>query len=195
MSDISIPSTAGMAFCLINFIVKIWLLLTTLRRYDECMLTYSNQSILSVMRSNPALVMYNLANISDPTRFNNLLGDTLSDVLQRAATGLVPGKKFGVQKANFTVLQNLYTLAQCTPDLTTADCTTCLQMAVGSLPQGRQGARYFNPSCNVRYETYVFYNETNVALMFPPAPSPAPTEIPPVLVPVVKGNKDSYLLF
>lgn len=142
------------------------------------------------MRDNPGLVMYNTANISNPTPFNSLLEDTLSNLLPRAANGVSAGKKFAAERVNFTALQPLYTLAQCTPDLTTADCRQCLQRAVSSLPRGRAGARCFNPSCSIRYETYVFYNETAVALLSPPAPSPAPGNGPPapVLVPRPSGE-------
>ncbi|XP_031392634.1 cysteine-rich receptor-like protein kinase 10 [Punica granatum] len=158
--------------------------------YDPCMLTYSNQSILSTMRDSPGIRMYNTANISDPTRFDSLLDETLSTLLSRTASSQLAGKKFAVQRANFTVLQPLYTLAQCTPDLTTTDCTTCLQMAAGNLNRGVQGARYLSPSCTIRYETYVFYNETAVALLSPPPPAPAPLP-PPSFVPRPKGRNIS----
>ncbi|PKI34493.1 hypothetical protein CRG98_045115 [Punica granatum] len=88
------------------------------------------------------------------------------------------------------MLQRLYTLAQCTPDLTPTDCTMCLQTGAGVLLRGSHGARYFNPSCTIRYETYVFYNETAVALLLPPPPAPAP-QPPPSLVPRPKGRKIS----
>ncbi|OWM83527.1 hypothetical protein CDL15_Pgr013008 [Punica granatum] len=139
--------------------------------FDVCMLTYSNQSIFSTVREAPGISMFNTVNISDPSSFNQLLGETLTALLPKAASGQLAGKKFGVDKTNFTASQTLYMLAQCTPDLTAAECNRCLQVAVGRLLLGRQGARYLLPSCNVRYETYLFYNETAIALL---SPSPAP---------------------
>ncbi|PKI32747.1 hypothetical protein CRG98_046860, partial [Punica granatum] len=162
--------------------------------YDQCMLTYSNQPILSTIRYEPVVEMVNVANISDPTRFNSLLDERLNSLIPKAARGQFPGKKFAVDKVNFTVLQALYKLVQCTPDLTTLDCTMCLQTAFQGFPRGRQGSRYFNPSCVIRYETYVLYDETAVALLSPPAPSPANREVPPPtpsLVPRPKGRKIS----
>ncbi|OWM83510.1 hypothetical protein CDL15_Pgr012991 [Punica granatum] len=157
--------------------------------YDQCMLTYSNQSILSTMRDSPFLVLYNTANISDPTRFNSLVDEATSILPLRTARSQIAGKKFAVQRADFTMLQRLYTLAQCTPDLTPTDCTMCLQTGAGVLLRGSHGARYFNPSCTIRYETYVFYNETAVALLLPPPPAPAP-QPPPSLVPRPKVGND-----
>ncbi|XP_031392638.1 cysteine-rich receptor-like protein kinase 10 [Punica granatum] len=156
--------------------------------YDQCMLTYSNQSILSYQRDRPAIAPAKATTISDPARFNNLLDETLSSLIPKAASA---GNRFAVEKVNFTVSQPLYTLAQCTPDLTTTDCTMCLQMTVQGLQRGRQGARFMNPSCYVRYETNLFYNETAVAPLSPPAPPPAPTPTPPSLVPRPKGHKIS----
>ncbi|OWM83515.1 hypothetical protein CDL15_Pgr012996 [Punica granatum] len=161
--------------------------------YDQCMLTYSNQPILSTIRYEPVVEMVNVANISDPTRFNSLLDERLNSLIPKAARGQFPGKKFAVDKVNFTVLQALYKLVQCTPDLTTLDCTMCLQTAFQGFPRGRQGSRYFNPSCVIRYETYVLYDETAVALLSPPAPSPANREVPPPtpsLVPRPKVGND-----
>ncbi|PKI32746.1 hypothetical protein CRG98_046859 [Punica granatum] len=154
--------------------------------YDQCMLTYSNQSILSYQRDRPAIALPKATNISDPARFNNLLDETLSSLIPKAASA---GKRFAVEKVNFTVSQPLYTLAQCTPDLITPDCMMCLQMTVQGLHRGRQGARYMNPSCYIRYETNLFYNETAIALLSLPAPPPAPTRPPPSLVPRPKGHK------
>lgn len=158
------------------------------------MLTYSNQSIFPTVREGPGVLLYNVNNISDPTSFNQLLGTTLTNLVPKAASGQLGGKKFAVAKINFiATMQTLYTLAQCTPDLTTDDCTRCLQVAFGRLLLGRQGARYLLPSCNIRYETYSFYNETAVSLLSPPpAPAPSPKVVappPPTLVARPSGNE------
>ncbi|XP_030511486.2 cysteine-rich receptor-like protein kinase 10 isoform X2 [Rhodamnia argentea] len=161
--------------------------------YDECMLRYSNQSIYSVMDTVPSLMMYNTGNISDPTRFAQILGDTMDDIVARAS-GDESGKKAATAEANFTSLQKLYTLAQCTPDLTASDCNTCLQSVKSNLPSGKQGGRDFSPSCSVRFELYPFYNASAVA-----APPPPPSQIPPpppapVTRPKGKSNKTTVII-
>ncbi|GLT69650.1 hypothetical protein SLA2020_417860 [Shorea laevis] len=85
-------------------------------------------------------------------------------------------KKFGTKEANFTVLQTLYTLVQCTADLSGSDCNRCLQIAIANLPDccgGKQGARVLFPSCNLRFEVYPFYQS------LAPVPPPPGSETTP----------------
>ncbi|KAK8992251.1 hypothetical protein V6N11_048339 [Hibiscus sabdariffa] len=139
--------------------------------YDECLLRYSNQSIFSSVAEEPGILMVSTQNINDQVRFNRQLQATMDDTVTEAANTSRGAKKFAIREANFSSFQNLYTLAQCTPDLSSMDCDRCLQFAMGNLPGGNQGGRVLTPSCNVRYETYRFYNQTAVA---PPPPPPAP---------------------
>ncbi|XP_056171976.1 cysteine-rich receptor-like protein kinase 10 isoform X2 [Syzygium oleosum] len=141
--------------------------------YAECMLRYSNQPTFSVMERDPSAILYNTGNITDSTRFTQLLGENLNDVATRASTG-GSGKKVAVAQADFTSLQKLYTLAQCTPDLTASDCDTCLHYGIGNLVSGKQGGRVLTPSCNVRYELYPFYNTSALPAPVPPPPASAP---------------------
>ena len=88
-------------------------------------------------------------------------------------------KGFATRQANFTSLQRLYGLAQCTQDLSEDDCNRCLRIAISNLPTcctGKQGGRVLTPTCNVRYELYPFYRE--LATAPPPAPPPAPLLVP-----------------
>ncbi|XP_030474129.1 cysteine-rich receptor-like protein kinase 10 [Syzygium oleosum] len=161
--------------------------------YDECMLRYSNQSISSAMEQSPARILYNTGNVTDTTRFMDLLGQTLNDAATRASAG-GSERKVAVAEANFTSLQRLYAFAQCTPDLTASDCGTCLQFGIANLPQGKQGGRLLTPSCNVRYEFYPFYNAT--VLQAPASPPPAPSPPPPSPSPPPKGksNKTTVII-
>ncbi|KAK6264897.1 hypothetical protein SCA6_020331 [Theobroma cacao] len=129
---------------------------TALVYYDECTLRYSNRSFFSVWQRDPTLQLLNTGNISQSDRFIELLGNTVNEIATRAANDQ-SGKKFATEEANFTSFQTLYTLAQCTPDLSVSDCDTCLQTAIAYLPSccfGRPGGRVLFPSCNVRYEFY-----------------------------------------
>ncbi|XP_030474136.1 putative cysteine-rich receptor-like protein kinase 9 [Syzygium oleosum] len=137
--------------------------------YDECMLRYSNQSIFSVKQESPSFILMNTVNISNPSSFTQLLKDTTDELAERAASD-GSGKRFAVKDADITSSNRLYTLAQCTPDLTAADCKSCLQAAIDNLPSDKEGGRVLAPSCNVRFELYKFYNET----VFHEAPAPAP---------------------
>ncbi|GAB4826706.1 hypothetical protein Ancab_039995 [Ancistrocladus abbreviatus] len=140
--------------------------------FDECMVRYSNKSFFgqiddgfSTKWSSPENITVNVAG------FMQLLNDTLNALAAKAANG-GSGKKFATMAANFTSFQTLYTLAQCTPDLSENDCRRCLKECVGPMPSccgGKQGGRVVFPSCNVRYETYLFY--TVVAALPPETPA------------------------
>ncbi|CBI29180.3 unnamed protein product, partial [Vitis vinifera] len=110
-------------------------------------------------------------NITEPDQFNQVLGDTL-DSIRTQAVNDQSGKKFATKEENFTGFQRVYSLVQCTPDLSPDQCDRCLIGTIAILPDccgGKQGARVLFPSCNVRYELYPFYQ----SVAAPPSPPPA----------------------
>ncbi|KAL3740632.1 hypothetical protein ACJRO7_021840 [Eucalyptus globulus] len=152
--------------------------------YDECMLRYSDGSIHSVMEQMPSITMYHTRKITNPTQFMQVLRETVDDITARASVGK-SGKKLAVAEASFTSLQKLYTLAQCTPDLTVLECNTCLRATIAGLPRGKQGGRLFTPSCSMRFELYPFYNASAMAVLVPP---PSFLRSPPAPVTRRKGT-------
>ncbi|GAB2212699.1 hypothetical protein Droror1_Dr00020680 [Drosera rotundifolia] len=149
--------------------------------WDEwCMLHYSNKYIFSTLQYEPHRLMQNANNITsaDRSRWDQILGKTISDIISRAASGST-GKKYSTKEATFTDFNTLYSMAQCTPDLTASQCTTCFEVAKGYLPIGRIGGIVLTPSCSLRYELYPFYANFSVAqepasdfpLLFPPPAS------------------------
>ncbi|XP_052203602.1 cysteine-rich receptor-like protein kinase 25 isoform X3 [Diospyros lotus] len=143
--------------------------------YDDCLLRYSNQSVFS----NQGLVyMSNTQDIgtSSLAKFKQVLDETMGDIANQAARNQ-SGRKFATKDANFSGDQKLYTLAQCTADLSISACNSCLADANSRLPDccdGKQGGRVLKSSCNVRYEIYPFYYLSDDT-----APGPAPGIPPP----------------
>jgi len=163
--------------------------------YDECMLRYSNESIFSTVAVRPIIYLLNSQNITEQDRFNRLLNTTMTEMAREASNFPIGVKKFGVKEVKFSDFQNLYNLVQCTPDLSSTDCNSCLQAAINRLPMccsGKQGGRVLFPSCNVRYELYQFYNESTA-----PAPAPGLAPPPPGSVAGSKGEvlDHSFLCF
>ncbi|KAJ4981875.1 hypothetical protein NE237_032712 [Protea cynaroides] len=141
--------------------------------YDECTYRYSNSSFFSTVTDSPMVFMSNTQNVSNATSFNQILGDTMKQLATSAASN---SKRFATQEANYTQFQSLYTLAQCSPDLSRNDCYTCLITNIGYFPtccSSKQGGRVLMPSCYVRYEVYPFYESTASA------PSPSPIALAP----------------
>ncbi|XP_061996879.1 cysteine-rich receptor-like protein kinase 25 [Rosa rugosa] len=170
--------------------------------YDYCMIRYSNRSFLSVASESPGLYMWNTANLTQvgdirTAQFNQVLSKTMMGVVLEVINAT---EKFATQEANITGSNiTLYTLGQCTQDLSTFDCNRCLRGAVAQLPgccTGKAGGRVMYPSCNIRFELYRFY--TSQALItddIPPPPAPVATArkgksklssivIPSILAPV-----------
>ncbi|VVB11965.1 unnamed protein product [Arabis nemorensis] len=144
--------------------------------YDECLLRYSHRNILSNVTLKGEFIMLNSDKISDQVdRFEDLASSTMNQAAIEAATN---ARKFYTRKANWTALQDLYVLVQCTPDLTMEDCLRCLERSINRMTLNRIGARQLYPSCNSRYELYAFYNETAIRTspqhQVRPSPSPPP---------------------
>jgi hypothetical protein len=140
--------------------------------YDECLLRYSNQSIFATVNEVPGVSMSSTQVIleAERDRFNELLARTMNSLATLASNSLT-AKKFATEEEAFNSSQTLYSLVQCTPDLTVSDCERCFQSAIGGLPTccgGKQGGRVLLPSCNIRYELYPFYNFTAASPAFPP---------------------------
>ncbi|XP_010448745.1 PREDICTED: cysteine-rich receptor-like protein kinase 15 isoform X2 [Camelina sativa] len=150
--------------------------------YDDCMLRYSERNILSTLSYNAPSTMWN-GNIS--SNQNQIYGyeDLVSSAMNKAAVEAAnSSRKFCAMKADSTALQTLYVLTQCTPDLTRVECLSCLQNSINEMPLYRTGARFLYPSCNSRYELYVFYNETAITKpppLLPPVSTPPPVSSPP----------------
>ncbi|XP_037424979.1 putative receptor-like protein kinase At4g00960 [Triticum dicoccoides] len=76
--------------------------------------------------------------------------DASADTARRYATAVMDA------------VPTLYSLAQCTPDLSAGDCLTCLQRLIGMVNATmsvRQGGRIFMLRCNIRFEKFMFFDQ------------------------------------
>ncbi|CAB4319785.1 unnamed protein product [Prunus armeniaca] len=125
--------------------------------YDHCMLRYSNQPFYSEAATSPY--------VAEPAELNDVLVTTLENLVPKAAKAT---DKFATEKATFTadlILYTVYSLGQCTQDLSAADCIACLREGATQLVMSKQGGRVLYPSCNVRFEMYPFYQEVGGSTM------------------------------
>ncbi|KAA0056888.1 putative cysteine-rich receptor-like protein kinase 9 [Cucumis melo var. makuwa] len=155
---------------------------------DECFLRYSNRSFFSLLREEPLWHINNQENFTGDgvERFKKIVESTLNDTVRNASSSSSSSshvRLFGTKEASFWS-ETVYTLAQCTSDLSTSNCRKCLKRAVQIIPSccsGRRGARVLLFSCTVRYELYPFYNGVSLSnsLSPPPAVSPPAPELAP----------------
>ncbi|EOA16184.1 hypothetical protein CARUB_v10004325mg [Capsella rubella] len=156
--------------------------------YDECMLRYSDRNILSTVSLDGVGLgaLSTSSNKDVPSNQFQLFNKVLLLTMNQAASyAAVSSRKFDARKANITASQTVYGLVQCTPDLTTQDCYTCLQKATNQLATNKLGGRSLFPSCSSRFDISPFYNETAVR------PPPPPVSAPPL---PRKGGKSKLLV-
>ncbi|XP_010448725.1 PREDICTED: cysteine-rich receptor-like protein kinase 19 [Camelina sativa] len=155
--------------------------------YDECMLRYSNKSILFTLNTDGKKFMIQASNFTS-VKQDRLRDLVLSPMNLAAIEAARSPAKFAVRKIALTSIQNLYGMVQCTPDLAEAECLDCLQQGINQISNEKIGGRFLVPSCNSRYELYAFYNETATETRQGPqpqldsAPPPAQRTQPPILI-------------
>ena len=146
--------------------------------YNECMLRYSNRSIFSARESSPVIVAYNTANASNASAFNQQLGNLLRSLQSTAADS---HRKFAVGgPVAFSDFDSVYGLVECTPDLTSLDCSNCIEALINDIPQcceNKIGAFDVSPSCDIRYDTHQFFNSVNDSL-HPQSSPPSTAAVP-----------------
>ncbi|KAL7213438.1 hypothetical protein ACSBR2_016044 [Camellia fascicularis] len=142
--------------------------------YDECLIHYSNRSFFSTMKTSPSFDLFNSESATQPHKLNEILEKTFSN-LSIVATSNPLNHMYATSSTN-----KLYSMVQCTADLSPSDCRSCLNITVSELLDnlhGRMGGRVFSPSCNVRFEFYRFWlNSSGTAQS--PAPEPAAPQPP-----------------
>ncbi|KAL2931199.1 Cysteine-rich receptor-like protein kinase 25 [Bienertia sinuspersici] len=145
---------------------------STVWYYDQCVLHYSNRSFLGTMHDSPMIPMWNRQNsldiwnvTSNMSGFTQVLLDTMWKATLNATSGRIE-RKFATKETkftgNFTYLNQLYTLVECTPDISLKDCRSCLKMVIGNtteLCNVKAGCTLMCPNCNMRYDIYPFYGD------------------------------------
>lgn len=119
------------------------------------MLRYSDKNFLGTVELLPRFLMGDYANetsLDDP----NIDGPALLSQMATEAAGLEIMFKANKLDERGT----RYGLVQCTRDLDSSECGTCLAALLAEIRQfykGRVGWRVLVPSCSIRYEQYIFY--------------------------------------
>ncbi|KAL1537394.1 non-specific serine/threonine protein kinase [Salvia divinorum] len=146
---------------------------------ELCTLRYSNDTIYGTLASlDVYYTWYYGGNVTSPEKFKEALRALLDDLRGRAAAGSST-RKVAAGNVNGPDYQTIFGLVQCTPDLSSGDCTSCLIGAISEIPDccdGNIGGLLVFPSCNLHFETSSFYNETRLQELefVPPPPQSSP---------------------
>ncbi|KAL1095735.1 hypothetical protein V6Z11_D06G176200 [Gossypium hirsutum] len=100
------------------------------------------------------------------------------------------GLKSLLRKRQLLMRSKHYSLAQCTPDISSEDCYRCLQDAIADLQfhlGGKQSGFAMYPSCTAQYQTSPFYSLNQTGLAKPPVSPQHPLLLPPPPPPGKRG--------
>ncbi|BFG20063.1 hypothetical protein CerSpe_063370 [Prunus speciosa] len=148
---------------------------------ERCMVRYSSKLIFGVEEDEPTKLVPGISDVIDAVQFNSVLNLFLDTLTENASSGNSL-KKFAAGHViiqGSTKNQSIYALVQCTPDMDKQSCSDCLKGAASKIPDccgGKQGGRVLKPSCNLRFESKLFYESTADSL---------------VTLPPVKGKKST----
>ena len=134
--------------------------------YHECLVRYSNSCFFSTMEEWPRFDLLDYYNVTKNSTkegsYGWLLAKTLSDAVGEAANAGPEGTmKFATKNATLSGSQSLYTLVQCTPDLSSKDCSKCLGDIMRDIPLCCLGkcAMVLYPSCTLMFGLSRFYRD------------------------------------
>jgi hypothetical protein len=122
--------------------------------YSHCLVRYSNQKILSNIERSP---MYRDINITYSITNQNWFTSTLSTQLSQLANDTGDSdNRYKINSLKLNDKQTLYSLGQCTRDLSSQECASCLNDVITTaIPWsnlGSVGGRIIYLSCNLRFE-------------------------------------------
>uniref|UniRef100_A0ACD5TLH0 Uncharacterized protein n=1 Tax=Avena sativa TaxID=4498 RepID=A0ACD5TLH0_AVESA len=178
--------------------------------YDHCFLHYSNVSLsASDYAFSSAYPFFFSANATaEPGRFERVVSALLNATADYAAYNSSKTTLYASGAVAFDQeIPEVYSWAQCTPDLTRARCRDCLALTIQQglgTPLYSVGARILGIRCSIRYENKPFLGGPVMvrlsagpgALAPTPAPSPVPALalVPSVVTPVaaVVGGESSF---
>jgi hypothetical protein len=146
---------------------------------DPCILRYADWDFLANATDNRGMyVAWNFDNVTAATAaaFDVASGRLVNATADFAAAD--PVKRFGTGEEAFDeTYPKIYSLAQCTPDMSAAECRTCLGEIIRTMTPryftGKHGGRVFGVRCNFRFETYQFFSGGPM-LQLPGPPRPPP---------------------
>jgi len=145
--------------------------------YDFCFLRFENSTFIGQINTNMLYTVeegraYNdiVANVTNPDVFIAAL-DKLLSKLSAEAPYLKERSAFDMTVDS--LLRKIYGQVECTRDISSANCTTCLSTAINyilAIYPGNRGVESFMQNCIVRYGINSFFNLTAL----PPSPAEAP---------------------
>ncbi|KAI9112885.1 hypothetical protein K1719_016202 [Acacia pycnantha] len=137
---------------------------TALLWYPFCLLRYSNQYFFGNLTLKPRIPMFDASqNFSSAGEFDSDARILMNGLIQ---TGSETNLMYATHEFNINGTQKRYGWVQCSRDITSEECRTCLSNMLEDVVnccEGKRVWRIFSPSCIVMYETQPFsVNDTGL---------------------------------
>ncbi|XP_026448260.1 putative receptor-like protein kinase At4g00960 [Papaver somniferum] len=143
--------------------------------YTHCMLRYSDKNIFYVMETEPELTFNSESNLTNQMEFKDIVIQLMQGLVRNATTNANHDGTLFFATGSST--DTVYGLVQCTTDISTTDCSDCLMGAVSDIDlchYGKRSGLVLRPSCNIRYDSYPFYESKQATNSGSPPSSPPP---------------------
>ncbi|XP_028774294.1 cysteine-rich receptor-like protein kinase 26 [Neltuma alba] len=126
--------------------------------YDFCTLYYASNRRRRNIGTQPPHSYNNPTDAKDKEKYTS----ALTDLMQRLKSQASGESDFKVAVGGKVAdeSENVYGLVQCSPDLSTKECSDCLDDAMSEIPvccRNKIGGRVIKLDCNLRFETVHFY--------------------------------------
>ncbi|KAI3959519.1 hypothetical protein MKX01_025035 [Papaver californicum] len=141
-------------------------------RLETCLLRYSNTRFFGEVDKSMVVWSWVPENVTNPVVFNRQLCIFMDNLDSNAS---LKSSKFEVGSIKYNDFSSIYGMVQCTQDLSSYSCTSCLQDMISRIPSylnGLRGGHIFTQSCFLRYYDHLFYE------LVPPPPSQSPATVP-----------------
>ncbi|XP_031486852.1 cysteine-rich repeat secretory protein 38-like [Nymphaea colorata] len=126
--------------------------------FDNCLLRYNSFNFFGIVDQSK-LALVNVEDIYQPTKFKPLMLSVFRNLAASATTNS-SSLRYATATVAYTKNITLYSLMECTRDLSSSSCSYCLRTSLTSIYQccsDKQGARVLSGSCVIRYEIYPFF--------------------------------------
>ncbi|XP_052163163.1 uncharacterized protein LOC127780288 [Oryza glaberrima] len=168
--------------------------------YNQCYAQFSDRGDFLAATNNSGGVsrLISGTNISstDVAGYDRAVTELLNATVRYAVENSTRLFATGQRVGNDTGFSNIYSMAQCSPDLSPAQCRSCLDGLVGqwwkTFPLNGQGARVAGPRCYLRSELGPFYTGSPMVRLPVKADGLTPASAPaPDVVPAITGGKNN----
>lgn len=147
---------------------------------DTCIIRYADWNFLSSTRDDNSQ-RYVAWSARDVSAAKAAAFDAASDRLVNGTADLAAAdmvRRFGIGEEAFDeAYPMIYAMAQCTPDMSAAECRTCLGDMIRTVKPnyfvGKEGGRAFGVRCSFRFQTFPFFYGDPLLQILQALPPPA----------------------